>query len=147
MNRATKYRAYVRSEDKVYDVQMIRFNGEGVREICIVGNILPAHIKRVGGKPAYGVKTNRVQLGNFDLMEYTGVGDSKGNEIYEGDILHCLAEDDYKDDPDAHDIKTTVRWDFKEAAFQAAGYLPLTWGGWEHIEVIGNIYTDKELLK
>jgi hypothetical protein len=59
--------------------------------------------------------------------------------IYEGDLLHNSNSG----------TKTIMTWDDKAACFYMA---PINsdnfWiGGWEAIEIIGNIYENKELLK
>lgn len=87
----------------------------------------------------------------FELMQYTGLKDSKGVEIYEGDITH------------AKDAKTIFKVVFdkgtfgfaihhthdKEIASNPNGMLPMhsvLANGGNNFEVIGNIYQNKELL-
>lgn len=76
----------------------------------------------------------------LNVMQYTGLKDKDGIEIYEGDIIE-------------HDRET--RWEvvFKKGCFKIASiehpisnlYL-LGEANLENIEVIGNIYENKELL-
>lgn len=66
------------------------------------------------------------------LMQYTGLKDKNGKEIYEGDIVKYI---------DVYDHKkiAEVIWDKDELQF----YVPRN--GW--CEIIGNIYENPELTK
>ena len=72
----------------------------------------------------------------LDLMQYTGLKDSKGIEIYEGDILNVEG-----------DIMEVV---FTDAAFKPYAHKKKAYHFMIHIqkycEVVGNIYENKELL-
>jgi len=77
-------------------------------------------------------------------MEYTGLHDKNGKEIYEGDILRYTHKDL------GHPVDYIVI--FFEGAFvqdrpKDKRYTPDFWCDWDSLEVIGNIYENPELLK
>ncbi|MBG9520722.1 MULTISPECIES: YopX family protein [Bacillus] len=99
-------------------------------------------------------------------MQYTGLKDSKGAEIYEGDIVHIWEEDSQV--PNRDSGGGIIDFDWKEGfsqlgvvSFQGAWY---TYETKQHLEgreeniyapldftndlvVVGNIYENQELLK
>lgn len=77
-------------------------------------------------------------------QQYTGLKDKNGKEIYEGDLMWTSK---YSDSP------RVVRWNNEESRFELGlmdnnepdkAYL-MTFG--THLEVIGNIYENPELLE
>ena len=84
----------------------------------------------------YGISSKFVKL-----MQYTGLKDKKGVEIYEGDVVR------YKDWPkDTHYKKQTIKMENIEGKYCC--HL-----GWNldtskcDIEIIGNIYENPELIE
>ena len=81
--------------------------------------------------------------GNFNgiLMQYTGLKDKNGKEIYEGDICSMKSFDTY--------VKGEVRYQPPEFCLRTANdYWELDYGDPAYIEIkiIGNIYENPELL-
>lgn len=75
---------------------------------------------------------------SFVLMQYTGLHDKNGKEIYEGDILKGTF---YGFPMPEYDYVFQIYWDEKEKGFMASYFEP------SECEVIGNIYDNPELLE
>jgi len=81
----------------------------------------------------------------FDLMQYTGLLDKNGKEIYEGDVLYKFGIDDapyevkYGVQPISHE------WLGIGFYTEHLGEMGNIFGG-EEVEVIGNRYQNPELL-
>ena len=81
------------------------------------------------------------------IMQYTGLKDKNGKEIYEGDICRLIPTEENKhNSPHMVGIRT-VYWDETYFSWYFTGFVTISWGGFESIEVIGNIYENPELLK
>jgi len=124
MNRPISFRAW---------------DGERMKEVTSIGWI--------DGEIDY-ISTPKISASadNFVLMQYTGLKDKNGKEIYEGDILR------WRDSRNLEIKWGTVGWvlygelfkkDSLEAdscnEFNTSGYMPYS-------EIIGNIYQDSHLL-
>jgi len=71
-----------------------------------------------------------------EIMQYTGLKDKNGKEIYEGDILQFYKN--HKDNKAEKIIKEVVEW-------SGQGWQPYDMT--TESEIIGNIYENPELLK
>lgn len=135
MKREIKFRAYSSHNHKIYSVSDIEWDIDG--RIWVTAD---------DGK-------NGIELIDEEahLMQYTGLHDKNGREIYENDILKVTSED-------GESYVATVKWFGDEGypAFDLEG-IPAAWcyesnalatifeSGVETCEVIGNIFENPEL--
>ena len=125
MKREIKFRAWDKENKKMAQVSRIDFGPGGIKYL----------------------------VDDSVLLEYTGLHDKNGREIYENDILKVTSED-------GESYVAAVKWFGDEGypAFDLAG-IPATWcyesnalatifeSGVETCEVIGNIFENTEMLE
>jgi len=135
--RPIEFRAWHKQERKMYEVIALHL---GVQHGMARGDC----VNYVG---LYGKSKLYIEGEEVELLEYTGLKDCKGEKIYEGDIV--------KVDSGLDELKVSVI-EYKQGCFITKGihsrkYSSLsTWVAFsdtmEYIEIIGNIYENKELL-
>lgn len=131
MNRAIKFRAWDKTENKMH-------------------NVLSLALRWSGG---YVIETDAdsfIKTRNEDesvLLQYTGLKDKKGNEIYEGDLFEYIT-------PISHcKYRKSVQYEVSEACWILWDGNPdnrqsrLASGLASHGEVVGNIFQNTESLK
>lgn len=74
------------------------------------------------------------------VMQYTGLKDRNGKEIYESDIL-LVKYDDWSKDKIYPNTRCIVKWNAEKVQFDIEDRGNGSW------EVIGNIYQNPELIK
>jgi len=87
-----------------------------------------------------GFQTDATTVDEIVLMQYTGLKDKNGEEIYEGDILKVIVGNKYEY-MEVYFKDGCFGWGKEHNGIYSFDPLDL-----EDIEVIGNIYENKELL-
>lgn len=140
MKREIKFRAWDSSEKQMYQPDF--FDGKPYA-ITAKGKVISI-FPDCWEETSY---TSVRELTDFILMQYTGLKDKNGKEIYEGDILEArgaftLIEPavlEVKPDEDGGFLPMSDMW--------ASGGQIVPMYASQTFEVIGNIYENPELLK
>ena len=127
-----KFRAYIKSIQKIVDVTEIDFKNKMAT--------LDIPTNKVHPDFDYWWKETELPFSQVIIMQSTGLFDKNGVEIFEGDIVSRFNR-----------IVEEVVWNSRKGwwAIQTRGEIGLTVLAQfiEVVEVIGNIYENKELLR
>jgi uncharacterized phage protein (TIGR01671 family) len=116
-----KFRAY-KSTQKMYQVQSVNFHSQTGEAYSVSIDFSPY----------------TVRISDIELMQFTGLMDKNGKEIYEGDVVRVNAGE-----PSLEFISQVI---FEQASFRIAAVYDQGFPHKEDIEVIGNIYEHPELV-
>lgn len=120
--REIKFRAWDKSRNEMLEVYEIWFTFATNRQ------------RKTLSEPSYSTSTGNHSFESDCLMQYTGLNDKNGKEIYEGDILHNAG--------------SVAVVSFKDGAFGVGEFrFPLDKFAGKNKEVIGNIYENPDLVK
>jgi len=128
--REIKFRAYIKSEAEMVDVETIDWHDKYI-------------ISETGFNtdPETGEEDIQFMFDDIELMQYTGLKDKNGKEIYEGDILKIKPNNSIAEVGWDEDGYYGVMIDGRCYAFGAGTDIKVRTS-----EVIGNIYENPELL-
>ena len=120
--RPIKFRVWDKQSEQMFNVYSIEFRKNGL------------YVNLDTPSKANGLRESWLFGDRFELMQFTGLHDKNGKEIYEGDILNF-------------DYPMEVIWAMGSWAVKAEKGDSLLYGYTNEGEVIGNIYENPELLK
>ena len=130
MNREIKFKAWDSSNKNwLTDKDNVFINEEGVCFILV-----------------RGAASDYLSTVDVGICLYTGLKDKNGKEIYEGDLCNLIPFEDNKNNEHMIGVRQVI-WENTHACFYFSGWVPLHWGVFESIEIIGNIYENPELVK
>lgn len=146
MSRTIKFRAWSKQE--------VRWLDEGDYAVCNCGNIL---LRKSGTMEYHCVSTDA-----YSIFLFSGLLDTNGKEIYEGDIIKWFTDSMWKFGSIVYGTRGwEVHWSAAEperrewrerpVVFEFQSFWPLSsehhkGDGDAKLEVIGNIYENPELL-
>ena len=134
MSREIKYRAWFKND-----------GGFMMEDVGILPQSTPYEVSVIQETQKQIIKYG---LDNIILMQYTGLKDKNGKEIYEGDICKISSCDD-----EGNWQKETTKTEIKyyDGCFKTTyyGFPVSSWaiGNNVHIEIIGNIHQHPHLLE
>ena len=127
MNIEIKFRAWLKEDKKMENVKTMDFTDKTIR--CLKKNeFINAYLLRI------------VSFDDVELMQYTGLKDKNGKEIYEGDIvvLNNIENDNMCIVRYEHSSYRLEGWSLREDLSNVED---------RFLEVVGNIYENKNLLE
>lgn len=134
MNSDIKFRAWLKEEKKMVNVETIDFTDKSMQYLE-KNEIIDAYLLR------------RMIFDDVELMQYTGQKDKNSKEIYEGDILKYNFPYDgrLKHVSPVKFLETEASFGLKDIYGNEIQLYRITANN--YFEVIGNIYENPELLE
>ena len=124
----------------MYEVAKLDFWGDPEQATC-----------DLAGENGEGEELFDIYVGEVEIMQYTGLKDKNGKEIYEGDIVAFEDSDGGYEYPDL--VVNTGIVEYGELRFYFTNRVAVEMddfyikdGRCDEIEVIGNIYENPELM-
>ena len=135
MNREIKFRAYDKEDER-----MTYFDDEDYLYHCPFILRLEQVFKKDSNYDDYEDFEYKDVTDKIELMQYTGLHDKNGKEIYEGDILKSIQWNNI------YLVKYTGTAFYLYRKGNNGFNKITTWNNAEKSEIIGNIYDNLELL-
>ena len=135
MDREIKFRAWDKSDKEMYHniINGIEFDDGSKYDFCrFLGN------KEIG------------DYHEWVVMQYTGIKDIDGVDIYEGDIIDCECTENQKEQNGKREVvwnNSEMSWGTYEGDSIKLLGLCMNWGGFDTFRVLGNIHQNPDLLK
>lgn len=134
--RDIKFRAYIRDK-----------NPRVPSEINKIVEVKSLHLGSKKAIIGYSGGNYSIKFDEIELMQFTGLKDKNGREIYEGDIVKFRFKDDREEFPD---LIGYIEYQTTFTAFiimSNQGSFKIDITEIKFIEVIGNIYENPKLLE
>lgn len=126
--REIKFRVWVKDRKAVFEVVLINYVTKKVTYL----------LERVG----HLLSIIDEKFNDIELMQYTGLKDMRGKEIYEGDILfESFGERYYKVVFENASFRAEAEGNFEEYSLDLIDVVA------QGCEVVGNIYENHELIR
>ena len=133
--REIKFRAWDKNDKRIFiDPQMIDFYNKKIGYMQYQTEYMP--------DTSYSIPVGFEEFEYSELMEWTGLYDKNGEDIYEGDIVfESFGEKYYKVVFENGSFRAEFEGDFEEHSFDLIDVVA------QGCELVGNIYESPELIK
>lgn len=120
MSREIKFRAWAKKDKEIVEILYLETREDGLVAVLYKDN-------------------SKITLGKYaiKIMQYTGLKDSKGYEIYEKDIVWNEWDEEYQ----------VVIYDEGEYKLKGETSVQNLWESLDYIDIRGNVYENFELVK
>lgn len=146
MKREVLFRAYQKNFKRMLPVVGIEFDANGVQVVTVDNrgidgkyDVIPYYSRYIDGNEDFPLDT-------LILMQSTGLRDKNGNRIFEGDICEHIDKDNYPRPFAVEWIEDYACFAFVDKGDYSRNYY-FQKNHMENIQVVGNIYNNKPLLK
>src|SRR3990167_5113122 len=145
MNRIIKFRAWDKTFKRMIAVDVLEWQKFSADDsVCYIRGEFKDNF--LGQTKE--LQTDSTTIKNIELMQFTGLTDKNGKEIYEGDIFNCIYNfDGCKDHKQVVVyVETSARFITKDYGECHQPRVTQTMSDMHRMEIIGNIYESKHLI-